>query len=288
MVRISPRPRPLLSWASVWLVSAAGAVVALSGCTTTTTGPTPMTPAPRIQAVENRPDLLTESDEPEARKRARVRLQLAVGYFEQGQTTVALDELKQSLNTDPSFSDAYNLRGLIYMRLNDQKLAEDSFQRAIALNPREANTLHNYGWLMCTQGRYPEANQLFSQALANPTYGGRAKTFMAQGLCQQNAGQLAEAERSLARSYELDAGNPITGFNLANLLYLRGELVRAQFYIRRLNNSELANAESLWLGIKVERRMDNREAMTQLADQLKRRFGQSKEMALYERGAFNE
>ncbi|MDB5851219.1 MAG: type pilus biosis/stability protein PilW [Rhodoferax sp.] len=271
--------------ATPWFLGACFAVVTLaglSGCATTGG------PAGVGSVAENRPDLMTESDEPEARKRARVRLQLAVGYFEQGQTTVALDELKQSLVTDPSFSDAYNLRGLIYMRLNDQKLAEDSFRRAMALNPREANTLHNYGWLMCQQARYPEANQMFTQALANPTYGGRAKTFMAQGLCQQNAGQLAEAERSLARSYELDAANPITGFNLANLLFLRGEMVRAQFYIRRLNNSELANAESLWLGIKVERRMDNREAMQQLVDQLKKRFAQSKEMASYERGAFNE
>lgn len=272
----------------LWMAPLLVLLAALSGCTTTTTGPTPMTPAPRIQAVENRPDLLTESDEPEARKRARVRLQLAVGYFEQGQTTVALDELKQSLNTDPSFAEAYNLRGLIYMRLNDQKLAEDSFKRAISLNPRDANSLHNYGWLLCTQGRYADADQLFNQALANPTYGGRAKTFMAQGLCQQSAGKPAEAERSLAHSYELDAGNPITGFNLANLLYQRGELVRAQFYIRRLNNSELANAESLWLGIKVERQMQNDEAMRQLAEQLRKRFGQSKEMASYERRAFNE
>ncbi len=276
-----------LAWAAVLLVASAG-LTALSGCTTTTTGPAAVPTAPRIQPIENRPDLMTESDEPEARKRARVRLQLAVGYFEQGQTTVALDELKQSLNVDPSFADAYNLRGLIYMRLNDQRLAEDSFRRAIALNPREANTLHNYGWLMCTQGRYADADQLFTQALANPTYGGRAKTFMAQGLCQQSAGKLAEAEHSLARSYELDAGNPITGFNLAQLMFQRGELVRAQFYIRRLNNSELANAESLWLGIKIERQMQNTEAMQQLAEQLRKRFGQSKEMASYERRAFNE
>jgi type IV pilus assembly protein PilF len=288
MVSTTRRLRPAAARTVAWAVSVVGLIAALSGCTTTTTGPAVMTPAPRPQAVENRPDLLTESDEPEARKRARVRLQLAIGYFEQGQTTVALDELKQSLTTDPSFAEAYNLRGLIYMRLNDQKLAEDSFRRAISLNPREANSLHNYGWLMCTQGRYADADQLFTQALANPTYGGRAKTFMAQGLCQQSAGHLADAERSLARSYELDAGNPITGFNLANLLYQRGELVRAQFYIRRLNNSELANAESLWLGIKVERRMENPEAMQQLAEQLRKRFGQSKELASYERRAFNE
>ena len=49
----------------------------------------------------------------------RLRIELAVGYFEQGQTTVALDEIKQALATDPTFADAYNLRGLIYMRLDD-------------------------------------------------------------------------------------------------------------------------------------------------------------------------
>ncbi|WP_394787494.1 type IV pilus biogenesis/stability protein PilW [Rhodoferax sp.] len=270
-------------------------LLGLQACTTTTTtstrtsGDTSTTVSRQAPApVLSQNELLTESDEPEARKRARTRMQLAVAYFEQGQTTVSLDELKQALVIDPSFSDAYNLRGLIYMRLNDMRLAEDSFRRALALNPREANTLHNYGWLMCQQARYPESIQMFEQALANPTYGGRSKTFMAEGLCQQRAGLLPEAERNLARSYELDAGNPITGYNLATLLFQRGEWLRAQFYIRRLNNSELANAESLWLGIKVERRMENREAMLQLVDQLKKRFGQSRELAAYDRGAFDE
>ena len=46
---------------------------------------------------------------------------------------------------------------------------------------------------------------------------------MTQGLCQARAGQRAEAERSLARAYELDAGNPIIGYNLAQLLFQRGE-----------------------------------------------------------------
>lgn len=233
-------------------------------------------------------DIVTASDEPEARKHARTRLQLAIGYFEQGQTTVALDELKQALVIDPSFSDAFNLRGLIYMRLNDLRLAEDSFRRALALNPREPNTMHNYGWLMCQQGRYAESVQMFEQALANPIYSARAKTLMTEGLCQQRANLLPEAERSLSRSYELDPGNPITGYNLATLLYQRGEWTRAQFYIRRINNSELANSESLWLGIKVERRMENREAMMQLVDQLRKRYSQSRELAAYERGAFDE
>ena len=233
-------------------------------------------------------DLVTDSDEPDGRRRARIRLELAVGYFEEGQTTIALDELKQALAADPNFGEAYNLRGLVYMRLNDVGLAEESFRRSIALNPADSNVYHNYGWLMCQQSRYAESMQFFAQALANPQYRDRPKTLMTQGLCQIRAGRPTEAELSLTRSYELDAGNPITGFNLATLLFHRGEFVRAQFYIRRLNNSESANAESLWLGIKVERRLDNRDAAEQLASQLRKRFGQSQELARYDRGAFDE
>lgn len=263
-----------------WFFCACLAVVGLaglSGCASTPGG-----------GDGARMDMVTDSDEPENRKRARIRLELAVGYFEQGQTKVALDELKQALIADPNFVEAYSLRGLIYMRLNDPGLAEDSFRRAMNLNPRDANVQHNYGWMLCEQARYAESMQLFAQAVANPTYGGRAKTWMAQGLCQIRAGQLAEAEHSLLKSYELDAGNPVTGYNLASLLLQRGDIVRAQFYIRRLNNSELANAESLWLGIKIEQRLNNRDAMAQLAAQLRKRYPQSRELVAFERGAFNE
>jgi len=257
-------------------------VVMLVGCANQPGGPG------AAGASSGRSDIVTESDEPEGRRRARLRLELASGYFEQGQTNVALDEIKQSLLADPTFGDAYNLRGLVYMRLNDTSMAEDSFRRALAVNARDSDAAHNYGWLMCQQGRYNDALRLFGQAATNPNYGGLAKTLMMQGICQVRAGQRAEAEQSLMRSYELNAGNPITGYNLANLLYERGELTRAQFYIRRINNSDLANAESLWLGIKTEQKLNNRQAVLQLGEQLKKRFGQSREAAAYEKGAFNE
>ncbi|MGE0497280.1 MAG: type IV pilus biogenesis/stability protein PilW [Ramlibacter sp.] len=276
MTRYALGPWPLGRWLLLGLM-AWSVVAGLAGCASRPGG-----------QAGTQPDILTESDEPEGRKRARIRMELAVGYFEQGQTKIALDELKQVIQLDPSFPDAYNLRGLIYMRLNDFSQAEDSFRRAIALNPRDANAHHNFGWLLCQRERYPESFTQLDLAMANPLYGERAKTLMAKGLCQARAGLRAEAEQSLARSYELDAGNPITGYNLANLLFQRGEFTRAQFYIRRLNNTELANAESLWLGVKVERRLNDRVAMQQLGEQLRKRFPQSREAGAYGRGAFDE
>jgi type IV pilus assembly protein PilF len=236
-------------------------------------------------AVDN---IATPSDETEQRRRARIRLELAVGYFEEGKTEIALDELKQVIAIDPGFADAYVLRGLIYMRGGDNRQSEESFRRALQLNPRDANAYHNVGWLQCQQGRYDESYRSFEQAMASPLYAGRAKTLMALGVCQARAGRTAEAEKSLARSYELDAANPVTGYNLARLLYTRGDNERARFYIRRLNNSELANSESLWLGIRIERRMNDRVSMQQLGDQLRKRFPQSRERTAYDRGAFDE
>lgn len=233
-------------------------------------------------------DLVTDSDESSDRKRARIRVELAMGYLEQGKINIALDEVKLALAADPSFADAYSLRGLIYMRLNELPLAQESFLKALAVRPRDPNILHNLGWLKCQQARYPEAMVDFSLALANPGYGERAKTYMAQGLCQVRAGQRREAEQSLLKAYEFDAMNPVTAYNLANLLFQNADLARAQFYIRRLNNSEWANAESLWLGIKVENKMNDQVALRQLANQLEKRFPQSKEAFAYRRGAFDE
>ena len=271
--------KAVLRWVGpAWLLACFGALL-LAGCATQPDMAT---------AAANRSDLITDSDETDLRRRARLRVELAAGYFEQGQTKVALDEIKQALTTDPTFAEAYNLRGLVYMRLNEVPLAEDSFRRALALNPRDADVAHNYGWLLCQRARYGESFKFFTQAATNPTYTGKAKTLMAQGVCQISAGQPSEAEQSLLRSYELDAGNPVTGYNLANLLYARGDLVRAQFHVRRLNNSELANAQTLWLGIKTERKLNNRQAVVQLADQLRKRFSQSAEAAAYEKGSFND
>ena len=257
----------------------AAAGVMLAGCAPKTGAPTGTAPGP---------ELVTDSDETQGRKRARIRLELAIGYFEQGQTTVALDEVKQSLAADPTYAEAYNLRGLVYMRLDDAGLAEDSFRRAIALTPREPNTLHNYGWLLCQQKRYSDALAQFSAAMAVPNYRDTAKTLMTQGVCQIQAGQRAEAERTLIQAYEIDAGNPVIGYNLASLLAQRNDYARAQFFIRRVNNSPSANAESLWLGIKVERRLGNPEALAQLVGQLQRRFPTSREALAYERGNFND
>lgn len=272
---------PSLAHTPSWRIALGLLLWALLGACAQQPVATPSSPRPGVEPI-------TESDEPAERRRARIRLELAASYFEQGQTTVALDEIKRSLASDPNYGQAYVLRGLVYMRLKDAVLADESFRRALQINPRDADAQHSYGLFACEQGRYAQAIELFNQALASPVYGGRGRTLLALGVCQIRAGQLTEAEASLARAYEFDAGNPIAAYNLSSLRFRRGDAQGAQFIIRRVNNSELANAETLWLGIKVERQLGNQQAASQLAQQLGRRFADSPQWAAYQRGAFNE
>ncbi len=262
-----------------WGFAACLGLALLTGCAS----------GPRASGADSaQGDIVTPSDESEVRRRARIRMELAGSYFQLGKTEIALDEIKQSLATDPSYAEAHQLRGLIYMQLNDPVLAEDGFRRALALAPRDGNVMHNYGWLLCQQKRYAQADQLFNDALAQPRYQAAAKTWMAKGLCLESAGQHKAAEQALFKAYEMDAGNPVVAYNLANVLYVQGDATRARFYIRRLNNSEQANAESLWLGIRIERAQGDQLAMQQLAGPLGRRFPESREWLAYQRGAFNE
>ena len=234
-------------------------------------------------------DIVTASDESDASKRAKVRMELASAYFGRGQMTTALDQVKLAIAADPTSFEAFNLRGLIYANLGDDTLAEESFRHALQLAPRDANTMHNFGYFLCQKKRYPEGNAMFEQALAVPQYRDSSRTLLAQGVCYAFAGQLAESEATLLRAYQADPANPSTAVNLAEVLYRRGDYERARFYIRRVNSTPaLANAQTLWLATRVENKLGNRRGAQELGEQIVARYPGSREASSYQRGAYDE
>jgi type IV pilus assembly protein PilF len=112
---------------------------------------------------------------------------------------------------------------------------------------------------------------------------------LAQGVCQARNNRWADAERTLAKAYELDPANPATAVNLAEVLYRQAEYERARFYIRRVNAVEdLSNAQTLWLAIRIEKRLGQEAQVKTLSGQLRNRFPEAPETLLFERGRFDE
>lgn len=254
------------------------------------TGLAACTSAPRQQQAQmQQPDKegVPTPPNPDSGKRAAIRLQLAGAYFTEGRLDPALQEVNQALALDPDLAGAHALLALVLDAKGDVPGADAAFRRAIQLDPRDGATLHNYGWMQCRRERYDEAARLLDQALAAPGYRGTAQTLLVKGVCEARAGKFDQAEQTLLRAYERDAGNPVTAVNLADVLYRRGEFERARFYVRRVNQSaELSNAESLWLAMRIERKLGNQQGVRDLGSQLLSRYPRSSEALAYEAGRY--
>jgi type IV pilus assembly protein PilF len=213
----------------------------------------------------------------ESRQRARAFTELAGAYYSRNQYKIALDELRKAITADGRFGPAYNVYGLIYMELGEDGLAEENFRRAIELDRNDSEARNNFGWFLCTRGRHDEGLDQFANALRNPLYPFPERAMANAGLCAERKGDLALAEANLLKALKLQPDNANTVIRLAGLNFRQGRLLEAQRLLGR--HAELAppTAESLWLGVRLERRLGDRAQEAAYGLQLRKRFPDSDE-----------
>jgi len=233
-------------------------------------------------------ELATSSDQTSAQKRASIHLQLAVGYFQRGELDVALDKVKLALQADPDSADAYNVRGLIYMQMGEDRLAEESFQRALRLAPHNGEVDNNYGWFLCQGKRVTESFPYFEAAASERKYPFPAKALGNAGKCSLKIGHETEAEKYFLTAFKYDPSNNDVNYNLAKLYFERKDYEHAQFYVGRVIKSDVHDADVLWLGIKVAHKMGDRVTESVIGSELGRYQPNSVQFASYQREAFDE
>lgn len=239
------------------------AVLALTGCATTAPDPTAYTP---------------KAGESESHARGRIHAELAAGYLELGNYGVALQEANEALKTDSSNIVAYNVLGLVYMELRDDRAAENSFQRALRVNALDSDSNNNYGWFLCQRKQDREAIKYFLAALRNPLYQTPEKSWVNAGICARQFGDLKNAEDYFQQALKLRPNQPQALQNLADIAYGRGDVVGAKTYLARFPRDGVTpTAEYLWLALRVERRLGDRNAEKSLAFQLQKNFPDSRE-----------
>ena len=241
-------------------------IAVLAACAEQPVAPqlTPQAPATQQQA--------------DARTRADLHTQLGAGYYELRNFAVALEELNEALRADPNHGPAYNMLGLVYMELREDAAAEQNFERALRINPLDSDANNNYGWFLCQRKRHADGIKHFMTAVKNPLYQSPDKSFVNAGMCARDAGDDAAALQHFQRALALQPAQPQALFHLADLAFRRGEFPAAKSYLTRLNRAVPSlNAEVLWLALRVERRLGDREAEASYGLQLRRNFPNSRE-----------
>ena len=227
------------------------------------------------------------SEESEVRRRARIRVELGAGYYQQRNMPVALSELRQAQQIDPDYAPTYSVLGLVYMDLGERDLAQATFERGLAVAPDDSELNNNYGWFLCQTDRVPQALERFNRALHNPLYTTPVRPLRNSGICSLRTGDTAAAERYFQQTLQLDPRDPVALYQMADLNLKRGDINAARTYQQRLLTGYEPTAETLWLGVRVERAAGNRDAEASLSSQLRRRFPQSRETGLLLSGQYD-
>lgn len=240
--------------------------------------------APAQGPVGNTGTIVGEPTAP--RNRARIHTELATLYYARGNMSVALEELRTAVAADSTYATAHGVFGLVYKELRENDLAEQSFKRALSYAPADPDINHNYGWFLCQIGRERDAPPFFRRALDNPLYATPARTFAAAGICALRANDLATAEDNLQRALRLEPTFPVALVNFAQLRYRQGRYNDARGLVNQHAAVTQPTAESLWLALRVERRLGARAAEQSYAIQLRRRFPNSPEFLELQRGNY--
>lgn len=208
----------------------------------------------------------------DAQQRAKVHTELGTLYYQAGNMGVALQEARVALEADVNYAPAYNLLGLVHMLLRENELAQSNFERASRLAPGDPEIANNYGWFLCQNGREPEAIQYFLTAVKNPHYKTPTRPYTNAGLCSLRLKDDQAAEEYFRRAAAADGSNAMALFQLADIAYRRGEYSKARQFLGEVHRANEPNAESLWLAVRIERKLGDRQSEAGFSSQLRRKF----------------
>ena len=211
------------------------------------------------------------------RSRAKIHTELGSLYFQDKNIPVAMEELTIAIYIDPTYAPAYSMRALVHHFLNEPQHAEDNFREALRYAPDDPEIANNYGWFLCQIGKYKEGLPEFERALRNRLYQTPDRAYLNAGQCAVSMGDLKLGEEYLQKAYRMTGGSPVTVFRIADLYFRTNRIDEARKELADLMRKIEPNAEVLWLAVRVERKIGDREVENRYTTQLRRKYPDSKE-----------
>lgn len=227
-----------------------------------------------------------EQPQTEAQNRARIHTELSAVYYSRGQYGVALEELNEALRADSNYAPAYNVLGLVYMELREDGIAQQNFERALKINPNDSDANNNYGWFLCQRKREGEAIKYFLAALKNPLYATPERSYVNAGVCSRGQGDDKSAEDFFQKALRIQPASPQALLGLTEINFKAGNLGQAKTYLTRYMQAAQADAETLWMGVRLERKLGDKDAEASYGLQLRKRFPNSSQTRAMQDGKF--
>ncbi len=224
---------------------------------------------------------IRESEEKDHRI-AKTHVDLGIGYLRQGKYDIALEKLKKAVEAEPNYAPGQAAIAIAYEQLEKYDEANDHYREAISLSPEDGNAYNNYGAFLCKRKKYKEAEENFLKAIATPRFATPELAYENAGVCERNSPSpdTKKAEEYLQNALEKNPRLPLALLNMAFIRFEQENFLSARGFLQRYESVSRHTAESLWLGIQIERKLKNKDAVQDYAKQLQTDFPKSEQFKL--------
>lgn len=205
---------------------------------------------------------------------------VGVEYIRQGNYDKALDRLTRARDAEPGYIPIYNALGVAYQNLGEARNAEESFKRALKLNAKDPDILNNYGQFLCKADRGAEADKYFMQAASDPLYQTPEIPFTNAGICALMNDEQEKAAEYFSKALSLNPGVSAALLQMSEISYDNGNYPAAQDYLNRYLEVTRHTSKSLWLGIRIEHELGDKDAVSSYALLLRNDFPKTEEAKL--------
>ena len=254
-----------------WLFSGFLSALFLVGCTTTTTNP------------------IVQKSEVDREKILENRLQLALGYMEEGNNERAREHLNKAMEVNSRSPEVHDVWGLLYQREQEFEAAESHYRKALSYDPTFTRGRNNYGLFLFHLNRVEEAYQQFVLGVEDLGYPRRAELFYKVGITALKLNKNREAEDAFTKAAVLNPQMSAAYLELSEIAYTQEDYPRSKFLLNKyIITKPNTSPRGLWLGVRLEHSLGNKDAEASQGMALRNLFPDSKENKEYQSWLKNE
>ncbi|MGF1645290.1 MAG: tetratricopeptide repeat protein [Thiotrichales bacterium] len=202
----------------------------------------------------------------------------AVAALQRGKVLEAYQIAAVGATRFPADPQLHNLLGVTQHRLQRPDQARESYQRALALAPRDPLILNNFGTFLCDRKDYAEAEQQFLTAATLADNPSPDVAYVNAGLCADRAGRAVAAQAFFESAVRHNPDQALALYHLARLNLEQGQPDAAARSLEHYLGYAPHSAQSLLLAARIEAQTGNEGGVRDYVAKLESGFPGSAEL----------
>lgn len=212
------------------------------------------------------------------------RVELGMNYLSVGNRDQARWQFNKALDFKKDGAEAYHGLALVHQANGELQPAGKTFQKAMRLAEKDelSPIALSYAGYLTETGERKKACEFYEKAAADYDFNRRAEALYQAALCARDIGNVARVKPALEHAINLNPNYSVALLDLAEVYYSEGRYPAAKQLFDRFTAANKPTAQSLWLGIRLERVFGNADKEASYALALKNLHPYSKEYLEYQ------